>query len=63
MPTSPASVDINTSTYSYDSSIYAGLQNVLQVFITHSANVFLLDLSENSDQLDEQVFEILAFEF
>ena len=35
--------------------VAAGLQNVLQVFITNSANVFLLEPSETEVHLEEQV--------
>jgi len=33
----------------------AGLQKVLQVFITNSANLFLLEQSDNMPVLEEQV--------
>ncbi|KFM77895.1 hypothetical protein X975_09679, partial [Stegodyphus mimosarum] len=35
----------------------AGMQNMLTVFLTNAANVFLLDLSQDSsNMLEEQVF-------
>ena len=39
--------------------VYSGLQKVLQVFITHSANVFLLEPEDSSVLLDEQVRGVL----
>ncbi|KAI0212730.1 Ral GTPase-activating protein subunit alpha-1 [Lamellibrachia satsuma] len=38
-----------------DGPLEAGLQKVLQVFITNSANLFLLEQSENMPVLEEQV--------
>lgn len=35
--------------------VKAGLQKVLQVFITNSANVFLLEAHDNSEKLEAQV--------
>ena len=35
--------------------VKAGLQKVLQVFITNSTNVFLLEAPENSEVLEAQV--------
>ena len=47
--------DIPVITGTDDVQVRSGLQKVLQVFITHSANVFLLEPEESSVLLDEQV--------
>lgn len=59
---SSPSAALNTSSPvpAYDPSLVAGLQNVLQVFITHSANVFLLDIGDQLCHLDEQVCDDLG---
>ena len=41
------------------SEVKAGMQKVLQVFITNSANVFLLEPNNNGQCLDEQVGDAL----